>query len=151
MRFWDKVVPRILLCIPETDISVCCVAVISFSEKKKQTSPLQEALTPQAAVTWTVACAFAQVSAQSCPTLSDPVDCTSPGLPVHHQLPELAQTQVRRGGDAIQPSHPVVPFSSRLQSFPASGSFPMSRFFASGSQSIRVSVSTSVLPMNIQD
>ena len=151
MRFWDKVVPRILLCIPETDISVCCVAVISFSEKKKQTSPLQEALTPQAAVTWTVACAFAQVSAQSCPTLSDPVDCTSPGLPVHHQLPELAQTQVRRGGDAIQPSHPVVPFSSRLQSFPASGSFPMSRFFASGGPSIGVSASASVFPMNIQD
>ena len=45
----------------------------------------------------------------------------------------------------------VNPFSSRLQSFPASGSFPMSRFFASGSQSIGVSASVSVLPMNIQD
>ena len=45
----------------------------------------------------------------------------------------------------------VNPFSSRLQSFPASGSFPMSRFFASGSQSIGVSASASVLPMNIQD
>ena len=48
-------------------------------------------------------------------------------------------------------SSSVVPFSSRLQSFPASGSFPMSQLFASGGQSIRVSVSTSVLPMNIQD
>ena len=48
-------------------------------------------------------------------------------------------------------SSSVVPFSSRLQSFPASGSFPMSQFFASGGQSIGVSASTSVLPMNIQD
>ena len=45
----------------------------------------------------------------------------------------------------------VVPFSSRLQSFPASGSFPMSRFSASGGQSVGVSASASVLPMNIQD
>ena len=48
-------------------------------------------------------------------------------------------------------SSSVVPFSSHLQSFPASGSFPMSQFFASGGQNIRVSVSASVLPMNIQD
>ena len=48
-------------------------------------------------------------------------------------------------------SSSVVPFSSRLQSFPASGSFPMSQFFTSGGQSIGVSASASVLPMNIQD
>ena len=48
-------------------------------------------------------------------------------------------------------SSSVVPFSSHLLSFPALGSFPMSQFFASGGQSIRVSASTSVLPMNIQD
>ena len=48
-------------------------------------------------------------------------------------------------------SSSVVPFSSHLQSFPASGSFPMSQFFASGSRSIGVSASASVLPMNIQD
>ena len=48
-------------------------------------------------------------------------------------------------------SSSVVPFSSRLQSFPASGSFQMSQFFTSGGQSIGVSASTSVLPMNIQD
>ena len=45
----------------------------------------------------------------------------------------------------------VIPFSSCLHSFPASGSFPMSQFFASGGQSIRASVSASVLPRNIQD
>ena len=48
--------------------------------------------------------------------------------------------------DAIQPSHPVVPFS-HLQSFPASGTFQMSQLFTSGGQSIRVSASTSVLPV----
>ena len=48
-------------------------------------------------------------------------------------------------------SSSIIPFSSCLQSFPASGSFPMSQFFASGSQSIGVSTSASVLPMNIQD
>ena len=77
--------------------------------------------------------------AQSRPTLCEPMDCSMPGLPVHHQLPELTQTHVHRIGDAIQPSHPVVPFSSCLQSFPASGSFPVSQFFSSGGQSIGVS------------
>ena len=44
---------------------------------------------------------------QSCLSLSDPVDCSTPGLPVHHQLPESTQTHVHRVGDAIQPSHPL--------------------------------------------
>ena len=88
---------------------------------------------------------------QSCPTLCDPMDCSTPVFPVHHQLPELAQTHVHQVSDAIQPSYPVVPFSSCLQSFPAWGSFPMNQFFASGGQSIGASASTSVLPMNIQD
>ena len=47
--------------------------------------------------------------AQSCLTLCDPMACGTPGLPVHHQLPELAQTHVHRVGDAIQPSHPLLP------------------------------------------
>ena len=42
---------------------------------------------------------------QSCPTLCDPMECSTPGFPVHHQLPELAQTQVYRVRDVIQPSH----------------------------------------------
>ena len=45
--------------------------------------------------------------AQSCPTLGDPTDCSTPGLPVHQQLLELAQTPVHRVHDAIQPSHPL--------------------------------------------
>ena len=43
--------------------------------------------------------------AQLCPTLCDPMNCSMPGLPVHHQLPEFTQTHVHRVGDAIQPSH----------------------------------------------
>ena len=74
--------------------------------------------------------------AQLCPTLCDPMNFSTPGLPVHHQLPESTH------------SSSVVPFSSRPQSFPASGSFPMSQLFASSRQSIRDSAS--VLPMNIQ-
>ena len=46
--------------------------------------------------------------AQLCPTLCDPMDCSTPGLPAHHQLPELAQTHVHRFNDAIQPSHPLL-------------------------------------------
>ena len=45
--------------------------------------------------------------AQSYLTLCDPMDCSTPGLPVHHQLPERAQTHVHRVADAIQPSHPL--------------------------------------------
>ena len=79
------------------------------------------------------------------------MNCSTPGLPVHHQPLEFTQTHVYWVGDAIQPSHPVVPFSSCLQSFPASRSCPMNQFFTSGSQSFGASASASVLPMNIQD
>ena len=44
---------------------------------------------------------------QLCPTLSNPMNCSTPGLPVHHQLPEFTQTHVHQVGDAIQPSHPL--------------------------------------------
>ena len=88
----------------------------------------------------------------SCSVMSSslwPMDCSMPSFPILHQLLELAQTHVHWVGDAIQPS--VVLFSSCLRSFPASESFPMSQFFASGGQSIGDSDSASVLPMNIQD
>ena len=50
--------------------------------------------------------------AQSCPTLCDPMNRSTPGLPVHHQLPEFTQTHVHRVDDAIQPSHPLLSPSS---------------------------------------
>ena len=86
--------------------------------------------------------------AQLCLTLCDPMDCSTPDFPVHHQLPELAQTHV---SDAIQPSQPVPSPSPPALSVPASGSFPVSQFFASGGQSIEASALESVLPMNTQD
>ena len=89
---------------------------------------------------------------QLCPTLCDPMDCSMPGFPVHHQLLEFTQNHVHWVGDAIQPSHPLSsPSPPAFKSFPASGSFPMNQFFTSGGQSIGVSAPTSLLPMNIQD
>ena len=52
-------------------------------------------------------CSVSSVT-QSCLTLCDPMDGSMPGFPVHHQLPELAQTHVHRVGDAILPSHPLL-------------------------------------------
>ena len=89
--------------------------------------------------------------AQSCPALCDPVDCSTTGWPVLHCLLQLAQTHVHWAGDAIQPSHPLLPPSPCPHSFPASGSFPVNRVFASGGQSIGASASASVLPVIIQD
>ena len=76
---------------------------------------------------------------------------STPGLPDHHQLPEFTQTHIHGEGDANQPSHSVVPFSSYLQFFPESGSFQVRQFFTLGGQSIGVSASGSVIPMNIKD
>ena len=66
---------------------------------------------------------------KSCPTLYDPMNCSTPGFPVHHQLPEFTQTHVHRVGDSIQPSHPLsspfppTPNPSQHQSFPVSQLF----------------------------
>ena len=94
---------------------------------------------------------FSSVQLLSHVRLCNPMDCNAPGLPAHHQLPESTQTDVHWVGDAVQPSHPVIPFYSCPQSFPASGSYLVSQPFTSGGQSTGVSASASVLPMNIQD
>ena len=89
---------------------------------------------------------------QSCPTLLRPHGLQHARLPCPSPTPRAYSNSC----PSSQWCHPtisssVVPFSSCLQSFPASGSFPTSQFFTSGGQSIGVSVSASVLPMNIQD
>ena len=90
--------------------------------------------------------------AQSCPTLWDPMNQSMPGLPVYHQPPESTKTHVHRVNDGHPTiSSSVIPFSSCLQSFPASGSFQMSLLFTSSCQSTAVSASISVLPKNTQD
>ena len=65
--------------------------------------------------------------AQSCPTLCDSMNCSTPGLPVNHQRPEFTQTHVQRGGETIQPSHPLL----SLLLLPSI--FPSIRVFSDGS------------------
>ena len=89
---------------------------------------------------------------QSCLTLCDPMNRSMPGLPVHHQLPESTQTHVHWAGDAIQSSHPLSsPSPPALNLSQHQGLFKWVSSFASGGQSIGVSASTSVLPMNTKD
>ena len=88
---------------------------------------------------------------QSYLTLCHSMDCSTPGFAVLHHLLEFAQTHIHWvGGCHPTISSFVIPFSSCLQSFPETGSFPMSWLFASGGQSIGASASASVLPMNSQ-
>ena len=75
----------------------------------------------------------------------------TPGLPVHHQLPGFTQTHVHWGSDAIQPSHPLLSPSPPAFNLSRNRIFSMSQFFTLGDQSIRVSASAPVLPMDIQD
>ena len=87
---------------------------------------------------------------QSCPTLWDPMDCSTQGFPILHHPPEFLKLT---STESVMPSNHLIVcrhFSSCLQSFPASGSFPVSQLFTSGGQSIGASASASVLPMNIQ-
>ena len=85
--------------------------------------------------------------AQSCLTPFDTMDCSMPGLPVYHQLPKLTQTHVQWVSDAIQPCHPLSSPSPSLNLSQHQGLFNESALC----QSIGVSASASVLPMNTQD
>ena len=87
---------------------------------------------------------------QLCPTLCDPMDCSTPSLPVPHHLPEFVQVHVHCIGGVVHPSHPLMPSFFCPQSFPESGTFPMSCLFASDDQNTGASASASVLPVNIQ-
>ena len=88
---------------------------------------------------------------QSCLTPCDPMNCSMPGLPVHHQLPEPTQTHVHWVSDGIQPSHPLSsPSPPVLNPTQHQGLFNC-QLFASGGQSIGLSASTSILRMNTQD
>ena len=83
-----------------------------------------------------------------CPTLWHPIGSNTPSFPILHYLPEFAQTVSIKSVMLSTISSSVIPFSCP-QSFPASGSFPMSQLFPSGSQII--GASASVLPVNTQD
>ena len=88
--------------------------------------------------------------AQSCPTLCDPMNCSTPGLLVHHRLLEFTQTHVHQVGDAIQPYHPLSSASPTFNLSQHQGLTKESVLCISG-QNIGVSASTSVLPLNTQD
>ena len=76
---------------------------------------------------------FSSVQSLSHVWLCDPMNCSTPGLPVHHQLPEFTQTHVHRVGDAIQPSHPVSSSSPAAPNPSQHQSFPMSQVFSNES------------------
>ena len=84
--------------------------------------------------------------AQSCLTICNPMNHSTPGLPVHHQLPEFTQTHGHRVGDAIQPSHPLSSPSPPTLNPSQHQSLPMSQLFAWGGQSTGVSALASFLP-----
>ena len=75
---------------------------------------------------------------QSCPTLCNPMNCNTPGFPVHHQLLEFTQTHVHWVGDAIQLSHPCRPLLLLPSVFPSISVFSKESAFTSGGQSIGV-------------
>ena len=89
--------------------------------------------------------------AQLCLTLYNPRKCSMPGFPVHHQPLGLTQTHVHGVSDAIQLSHPLLSPSPTAFTVSQHQNFRINQFFKSGGQSIGVSASVSVLPMNIQD
>ena len=92
------------------------------------------------------------VQSLSCVQLCYPMDCSTPGLPVHHQLPEYTQTHVHWVDDAIQPSHLVSSlFPPAFSLAQHQGLFQEVSSSHQVGQSIRASASASVLPMNIQD
>ena len=95
---------------------------------------------------------FRSVQSLSCAWLSTTHGLQQPGLPVHHWLPELAQTHVHSVSDAIQQSHPLSPTSPPAFNLPQhQGLLQWVKLFASGGQRTGVSASALVLPMNIQD
>ena len=75
---------------------------------------------------------------QSCLTLCDSMDCSTPAFPIHQQLLGLSQTHVHWVSDAVQPSHPLSSLSPPTFTFAASRSFQMSQFFTSGGQRIQL-------------
>ena len=88
---------------------------------------------------------------KSYPTLCNPMYCSTSGFPVHHQLPELAQTHVHWVGDAIQPSHPLMPPCPHAFNLSSIRVFSNELALCIRWQNIGASASASVLPMNIQD
>ena len=123
-----------------------CLCLFSFSSKNKTNFTLREISYPN----YESKFSFSLV-VQSCLTLCDPMDGSSPGLPVHDQLPEFTHTYVHRVGYAIKPSHSLQYPSPLAFNFSQHQGLFQRVSFIGGSQSIGASASASVLPMNTQD
>ena len=108
---WTRLVSREVLLLKRKlklpgKLSSCIFSLLDMELGGWDSSPEPAAIKPCVFVLITVSLAFSSV-AQSCMTLCDPMNRSTPGLPVHHHLPEFTQTHVHQIGDAIQPSHPL--------------------------------------------
>ena len=122
------------------------VLVVKIKDQTRHHITLRQKLTLRKALSLGQ---FSSVT-QSCPTICDPMNCSTPGLPVHHQLLEFTQTHVHRVSDAIQPSHPLSSPAPPAPNPSQHQSFPMSQLFACGGQSTGVSAFPSFLPKKSQ-
>ena len=102
-------------------------------------------------VCWCMFVSISSVQSLSHVRLCDPMNRSTRGFPVHHQLPEFTQTHVHQVSDAIQPSHPLSSPSPPAPNPSQHRVFPMSQLFAWGGQSTGVSALASFLPKNTQD
>ena len=111
----DKYFQLLAQAVSVTTLRLCCHSVRAVTDDTEMKEWVRLCLNKtlfvkQAACwVWPTVCSFSQFSSASqlCPTLCDPMNCSTPGLPVHHQLPESTQTHVHCVSDAIQPNHPL--------------------------------------------
>ena len=110
-----KPLQQLLLPKPKSRMTnVAGLQQLSWKVAEQPISPVMKSWAPTATISTAGRRGSVQLSsvAQSCPTLCDPMNRSTPGLPVHHQLPEFTQTHVHQVSDAIQPSHPLSSPSS---------------------------------------
>ena len=105
-------------------LSMCTCLFKPVSPTQYPIWPTRRSYTFKVIITFRVSVQFSSVT-QLCPTLCDPMNHSTPGLPVHHQLPEFTQTHIHRVSDAIQPSHPLPS--------PSPSIFPSIRLFSNQS------------------
>ena len=145
---WWAIVHKVAKSWTQLKWQLCISIILLITCKSKAISGKSEKLN------WSWKCYYSiQFSSvtQSCPTLCDPMDFSTPGFPVHHQLLDLAQTHVY---PSVMPSNHIFlcyPLLLLPSIFPSTRVFSCDQFFSSGGQSIGASASASVLPMNIQD
>ena len=137
-------------------VLICSCSTMTMMQMPSQSSSFFSLLhlpLPHVEIYFTTAFSSVQFSSvvKSCPTLCNPMDQSTPGLLVHHQLLEFIQTHVHRLGDDIQPSHPLSSPSPPAFNLSQHQGLFQCRLFASGGQSTGAAALASVLPMNTQD